>query len=88
MNLVDVRSWLLALLRIYELLVFAYALMSWFTGLGPIARSIHSFLGTICEPYVGLVRRILPRQMTGGSGVDLAPLAAILLLIVAQSLIR
>jgi uncharacterized protein YggT (Ycf19 family) len=77
----------LALLRIYELLVFAYALMSWFTGLGPTARSIHGFLGIICEPYVGFVRRMLPRQMTANAGVDLAPLIAILLLIVVQSLV-
>jgi uncharacterized protein YggT (Ycf19 family) len=85
---VDIRSWFLALLRIYELLVFAYALMSWFTGLGPTARSIHGFLGTICEPYVGFVRRMLPPKITGSAGIDLAPLVAILLLIVVQGLVR
>ncbi|MDO8915151.1 MAG: YggT family protein [Coriobacteriia bacterium] len=88
MTSVDIRSWFIALLRIYELLVFSYAVMSWFTGLGPTARSIHSFLATICEPYVGLVRRLLPRQITGASGVDLTPLVAILLLIVVQGLVR
>jgi YggT family protein len=85
---VDLRSWFLTFLRIYELLVFSYALMSWFTSLGKTARAIHSFLATICEPYVGLVRRFLPRQITGSAGIDLAPLIAILILIVVQGLIR
>jgi uncharacterized protein YggT (Ycf19 family) len=83
----SVGFWVRQALWLYEMVIFAYALSSWFAG-NATARSINVALAKVCEPYVGLIRRILPSQMAGSSGVDLAPLVAMLLLIVAQSLIR
>jgi len=83
-----IRSWIVSALWIYEMCVFGYALMSWFTGLGGPAAQIHRFLATICEPFVGLVRRVLPRQISGAAGVDLSPLVAMLVLIIAQNVVR
>jgi YggT family protein len=83
-----VKYWIVNALWLYEMCIFAYALMSWFTGLGGVAVQIHSFLATICEPFVGMIRRVLPRQISGGAGIDLSPLVAMLVLIVAQNVIR
>jgi len=83
----SVAYWIRQALQIYEWLIFAYALSSWFVG-NPTAASINRALATVCEPFVGLIRRVLPRQVSGGAGVDLSPLVAMLVLIVAQNLIR
>ena len=83
-----IRYWLAQALWAYEMLIFAYALMSWFTGLGPTARSIHRALAVVCEPFVGFVRRLLPKQISGAAGVDLSPLVAMLVLILLQNLVR
>jgi YggT family protein len=82
-----VLDWVRRVLWVYEMLIFAYALMSWFQGLGGGALVIYRLLGRVCEPFVGLIRRVLPAQISGGSGVDLSPLIAMLLLIVAQQLL-
>jgi YggT family protein len=86
-SLLIIQNWVIAALRIYEMCILAYALMSWFTGLGGVARQIYDLLAVVCEPFVGLIRRFLPRQIAGGSGLDLSPLIAMLVLIVAQNIV-
>lgn len=71
---------LLRALQFYEFLIFAYVLMSWFARTGTLFE-IYRLLGTVCEPYIGLFRRILPQ--TGM--IDFSPLVALLVL---QLLIR
>ncbi len=48
----------LTLLEVYSWALIVYILMSWF----PNAResSIGQFLGTICEPYLEVFRRVIP----------------------------
>ncbi|MGB4592687.1 MAG: YggT family protein [Coriobacteriia bacterium] len=70
-----------SLISFYSTAIFVYVLMSWFRPTG-IFFDIYRILGQICEPYIGLFRRILP--MSGG-GIDFSPLVAILVL---QYLIR
>jgi uncharacterized protein YggT (Ycf19 family) len=88
MSLHVLGSWIASFLWLIEMLVFAYAIMSWFQGLGPALRGVYSLLAQICEPLVGTVRRILPPAVTGANGVDLSPLATILLLMLAQNVVR
>jgi uncharacterized protein YggT (Ycf19 family) len=45
-------------------------------------------LGTICEPYIGLFRKIVPTVGAGGVGLDLSPLVAILVLQIFIRLLR
>jgi uncharacterized protein YggT (Ycf19 family) len=68
--------------RFYELLIFVYVIMSWFvTGArSGMLSDLHRVLGTLCEPYIGLFRRILPFALVGGSGLDFSPFVAILVL--------
>jgi YggT family protein len=87
-SLIVIRNWVTTALWLYEMCILGYALMSWFTSLGGVARQIYDVLAVICEPFVGLIRRFLPRQIAGGAGLDLSPLVAMLLLILAQNLVR
>jgi YggT family protein len=82
------RGWIAAALGLYQLCIFAYAVMSWFTGLGGPVAQIYGLLAVVCEPFVGLIRRVLPRQIAGAAGLDLSPLVAMLVLIVAQNIVR
>lgn len=65
-------------IQLYSFTILIYVLMSWFirSANSPVVGQIYDFLGTVCEPYIGLFRRIIPA--TGG--VDFSPMVAILVL--------
>lgn len=68
---------------LYAWLIVIHALLSWFrphpgTALFPI----YDVLGRVTEPYVGIFRRYLPLARLGGSGLDLSPLAGLVVLFV------
>jgi len=73
-----------AVVQFYSLLIFAYVILSWFRGAGPV-EEIYRVLGTLCEPYLGLFRKLIPTASLGGAGVDFSPIVG---LIVLQYLIR
>lgn len=66
-------------LDFYALLIFAYVLLSWFPVRG-IVYEIYQVLGTVCEPYINIFRRIVPVAGAGGVGMDFSPLVALLVL--------
>jgi len=71
-----------SLLNLYAFLILVYVILSWFVA---GARSgalydVYRALAAICEPYVGLFRRILPPVMIGSGGLDLSPLIALIVL--------
>jgi YggT family protein len=63
------------IISFYSFCILAYVLMSWFRPTG-VLYDIYKILSQICEPYVGIFRRILPS--TGG--IDFSPLVAMLVL--------
>jgi YggT family protein len=69
---------------VYFLLIFAYILMSWVRLPYSIwVNRIQRFLYDVCEPYIGLFRRVLPPL----GPIDLSPAVAIIVLIVLQRLV-
>jgi len=64
-----------SVINFYVFLVFAYVIMSWFRPSG-FLYDVYAMLATICEPYIGLFRRIVP----SGGGIDFSPWVAILVL--------
>ena len=64
--------------QFYSFTILVYVIMSWVvrSSPSPTVTQIYDFLGTVCEPYVGLFRRIIPA--TGG--MDFSPLVALLVL--------
>jgi uncharacterized protein YggT (Ycf19 family) len=78
-----------SLLQLYRYLIFAYVLMSWFvagTGSG-LAADLYRVLASICEPFVGLFRRLIPPISMGGGGLDLAPMVALVVLVILEQLV-
>lgn len=69
------------ILDFYSLLIFVYVILSWFPiGRGGVVSDIYRVLGSVCEPYIGIFRRILPVAGAGGVGIDFSPLVALLVL--------
>ena len=56
-------------------------------GRSGIVVDVYRVLASICEPYIGLYRRILPVAAIGGAGVDFSPFVALLVLQVIASLV-
>lgn len=75
------------LLRFYSYLIIAYVLMSWIPNTDGFVGEIRSVLATLCEPYVGLFRRILPMAAVGGAGLDFSPFVALIVLQLVGGLI-
>lgn len=71
-----------ALLRLYGYFIIGYVLMSWvmMASSSAVLADIYRVLASICEPYIGLFRRLIPTLSVGGAGLDVAPLIAYLVL--------
>jgi uncharacterized protein YggT (Ycf19 family) len=69
---------------VYVLLIFAYILTSWFQlPYKPWLYRIRQFLSDVCEPYLRLFRRFLPPL----GPLDLSPMVAVILLVIADQVI-
>jgi len=64
------------LISFYSMAIFAYVILSWFRPTG-VVYDIYRVLAQICEPYIGIFRKIVP--LVGG-GIDFSPWIAILVL--------
>jgi YggT family protein len=76
-----------SLLELYGWLILAYVVLSWVIAAGQsgLVADLYRVLGSICEPYIGLFRRVLPTVAVGQAGLDLAPLVAWLVLQIVAS---
>jgi uncharacterized protein YggT (Ycf19 family) len=78
----DIGRFLIALIYVYMLLIFAYVLMSLIFSFGvrvPYARwsdAILTFLRDVCEPYLSIFRRFIP--MIGP--LDISPIVGLFVL--------
>ncbi len=81
---------LASLLDLYGWLILAYVVMSWVVSAtqSGLVADLYRVLGSICEPYIGLFRRVLPTVAVGQGGLDLAPLVAWLVLQVVAGFAR
>ena len=69
-------------ISVYALVVFVYVLTSWIRlpySLSPVQR----FLYEVCEPYLRLWRRVLPRV----GALDFSPMVAIFALFVVGQIV-
>jgi uncharacterized protein YggT (Ycf19 family) len=77
-----IQSFVVVFVAVYVLVIFVYVLSSLVrmpSSLDPVLR----FLYDVCEPYLRLFRRILPPL----GPIDLSPMVAVLVLIVAEQLV-
>ena len=77
-----VQSFVSVFIWVYTLLIFAYVIASWIRSpytTHPLMRFLHD----VCDPYLGLFRRVVPPL----GPVDLSPIVAIGFLYLVQWLV-
>ena len=71
-----------ALINFYSLIIFVWAILSWFPR-NKTARDIYKVLDTIVKPYVDIFRKIIKPA----GGMDFSPFIALIVLQIVGRLI-
>ena len=80
----QVQGFINVFVTVYILLILAYILTSWIRlPYSPWLNRIQRFLYDVCEPYLRIFRRIVPQF----GPLDLSPMVAVIVLIVAQRIV-
>ena len=83
------QSFVNTLAYVYLALIIAYILTSWVRVPYNIwLNRIQRFLYDVVEPYFRIFRRFVPTVSLGGAGLDLSPIVAIVVLLVANSIVQ
>ena len=64
----------------YVILIIIYCILSWVPHERGFFRDLYNVLGSICEPFLGLFRKLIPPVGGGGVALDISPIIAILVL--------
>jgi YggT family protein len=85
----EIADYVNALFLVYTILIFVRILMSWIPRIpyNRILSAVIGFIQEVTDPYLRLFRRVIPPLGGGGFALDLSPIIAIIVLIIAQSII-
>ena len=85
----DVASYVNALFLVYIILIFIRVLLSWIPRMpyNPTLRTVVDFVHQVTDPYLNVFRRVLPPLGGRGMAIDLSPILAIILLLIAQGVV-
>jgi len=85
----DVAGYVNALFIVYIILIFARILLSWIPRMpyNPTLRRIVDFIHETTDPYLRIFRRIIPPVGGSSFALDLSPIVAVFVLIIAQTLV-
>jgi YggT family protein len=86
---VDIANYVDALFLVYIILIFARILLSWIPRIpyNPVLSAVIGFIQDVTNPYLNIFRRFLPPVGGGGFALDLSPIVATLVLIIARAII-
>lgn len=71
-------------LMAYGACIFLRAVLSWFDPRpGSLLYATDRFLYNVTEPYLGAIRRVLPRSLAGGAGFDVSPMIGLFVVFIA-----
>ncbi len=85
----DIAEYVNALFLVYIILIFIRVLLSWIPRM-PYNQVLHAlveFIHQVTDPYLNLFRRFLPPIGGRGLAIDISPIIAIIVLLVAQAVI-
>jgi YggT family protein len=85
----DVAEYVNALFIVYIILIFIRVLLSWIPRLPynrPL-RAVVEFVHQVTDPYLNLFRRLLPPVGGRSFALDISPILAIIVLLIAQAVI-
>jgi YggT family protein len=85
----DVANYVNALFLVYMILIFCNILMSWIPRIPRSAtlRPVLDFITQTTDPYLNVFRRLLNPIGAGGMAIDISPILAIVVLIIARTII-
>ena len=78
-----------ALLTVYFVLLFVRILLTWVPRIpyNPYLRRVITFIEEVTDPYLNVFRRFIPPLGGGGFALDLSPIVATIVLIIARSIV-
>ena len=78
-----------AVFLVYLVLIIIRVLMSWIPRMpyNRTLRAVVGFIEEVTDPYLNVFRRFLPPVGGGAFALDLSPILAIILLIIAQQVV-
>lgn len=85
----DIAGYLSTLFYVYSILILVKILLSWVPRIpdNDLLRAIVRFVDDVTEPYLNIFRRLIPPVGVGGMGLDLSPIAALIVLQVIGTII-
>jgi YggT family protein len=86
----DIADYVDALFLVYLILIFANILMSWIPRIPRSAtlRPVLDFITETTNPYLNIFRRLMkPLGGPGGLAIDISPILAVFVLIIAERII-
>jgi YggT family protein len=79
-----IRNFINVFIFVYVIVILVYIITSWVRlPYSPTLNRIQRFLYDVCDPYLRLFRRIVPPL----GPLDLSPMLAVIVLLVAQQLV-
>jgi YggT family protein len=87
---VDLANYVDALFLVYLILIFLNILMTWIPRIprSSTLRPVLDFITETTNPYLNLFRRLMnPIGGPGGLSIDLSPILAVVVLIIAERII-
>jgi YggT family protein len=85
----EIADYVSALFIVYLILIFARILLSWIPRMpyNPWLRTVVDFVHETTDPYLNLFRRVIPPVGGGNFALDLSPILAIFVLLIAQTVV-
>ncbi len=85
----EIADYVNALFLVYLILIFVRILLSWIPRIpyNPTLSAVIGFINDVTNPYLNLFRRFLPPVGGGGFALDLSPIIATIVLIIARGII-
>ncbi len=89
MSRTDIAEYVNAVFLVYIILIFIRVLLSWIPRMpyNPALRAIVDFVHEVTDPYLNVFRRILPPLGGRGMAIDISPILAIFVLLIAQAVV-
>jgi YggT family protein len=86
---VDVASYVDTLILVYIVLIFIRILMSWIPRIpyNRVLDAVLTFVKDVTDPYLNLFRRFIPLVRLGPGALDISPIVATFVLIIAGNII-
>jgi YggT family protein len=84
-----IADYVAALFLVYLIVIFIRVLLTWVPRMpyNAYLRAVIGFIEEVTDPYLNLFRRFLPPVGGGGFALDLSPILAIVVLLIAQSIV-